>query len=186
MRVRPVVVALDIETTSLHADVGHLVCAVIGDYWTERLRAYVVRRQAEEKSVLSRVVTDLGKAHLLFTWRGREFDVPWLASRAVKLGVDPGPLYNPRHIDLADLVERQMKLSNSSLTNVARFFGLRRAEPTTGADVPYLYEAALLGDKASMTKILRHCREDVSLTLSVAKRLRTLLNRLYPDLPSLS
>ncbi|MEN3048387.1 MAG: ribonuclease H-like domain-containing protein [Candidatus Caldarchaeales archaeon] len=186
MRIRPVVAALDIETTSLHADVGHLVCAVIGDYWTGRLRAYAVRRPAEERTVLNRVVNDLGKAHLLFTWRGREFDVPWLVSRSIKLGVDPGPLYNPRHIDLADIVEKQLRLSNDSLWNVARFLGLRRSEPTRGADVPSLYEAALLGNRADMAKILRHCREDVSLTISVAKRLRQLLQRLYPDLPSLS
>ncbi|MCS7118215.1 MAG: ribonuclease H-like domain-containing protein [Thaumarchaeota archaeon] len=186
MRARPVVAALDIETTSLHADVGHLVCAVLGDYWTGRLRAHVVRRPAEEGPVLERVVEGIGRAHVLLTWRGRDFDVPWLVTRSIKLNVDPRPLYNPRHIDLADVVGREMKLSNSSLWNVARFLGLSREEPTTGADVPSLYEGALLGNRAGMTRIVRHCREDVKLTLKVARRLRGLLQQLHPDLPNLS
>ncbi|MCS7094507.1 MAG: ribonuclease H-like domain-containing protein [Thaumarchaeota archaeon] len=183
---RPTVMALDIETTSLHADVGHFVCAVLGDYWTGRLRAFVVRKPPEEKTVLGRVVTEVGRAHVLLTWRGGEFDVPWLASRSIKLGIDPRLLYNPKHLDLAAVVEREMKLSNSSLWNVARFLGLRREEPTTGADVPSLYESALLGNRASASKILRHCREDVRLTIEVAKRLRPLLQQLHPDLPNLS
>jgi hypothetical protein len=52
VKARPDVIALDIETTSLHADTGHLVCAVVGDFWTSKLRSYVVKRPEHEKDAL--------------------------------------------------------------------------------------------------------------------------------------
>ncbi len=186
MKARPDVIALDIETTSLHADTGHLVCAVVGDFWTSRLRSYVVRRPEQEKEALDQLLKRVGRSHVLLTWRGSSFDVPWIVTRCLRLSVDPAPLYAPRHIDLATVVEKELRLSNTSLWNVVRFLGLRRFEETTGADVPMLYEDALLGRKGRLSKILRHCREDVQLTIAVARALRPVLAQVFRDLPPLS
>ncbi len=186
MRARPDVIALDIEATSLHADTGHLVCAVVGDFWTSKLRSYVVRRPEQEKVVLDQLLKRVGRSHVLLTWRGSSFDLPWIVTRCLRLSVDPSPVYAPRHIDLATVVEKELRLSNTSLWNVVRFLGLRRVEETTGADVPMLYEDALLGRKGRLSKILRHCREDVQLTIAVARALRPVLAQVFRDLPPLS
>ncbi|MDJ0273960.1 MAG: ribonuclease H-like domain-containing protein [Nitrososphaerota archaeon] len=186
MRPKPDVIALDIETTSLHADTGHLVCAVIGDFWTGRLRSFLVRRPEQERQVVEALLKRIGRSHVLFTWRGSSFDVPWLVTRCIKLRVDPSPIYAPRHVDLATVVEKELRLSNTSLWNVVRFLGLRRVEETLGADVPMLYERALLGKGRELSRILRHCKEDVELTIGVARALRPVLTQLFRDLPPLS
>jgi uncharacterized protein YprB with RNaseH-like and TPR domain len=185
VKARPDVIALDIETTSLHADTGHLVCAVVGDFWTSKLKSYVVKRPEHEKDALEQLLKRVGRSHVLLTWRGSSFDVPWLVTRCLKLSVDPSPVYAPRHIDLATVVERELRLSNTSLWNVVRFLGLERVEESIGADVPMLYEEALLGRKGGFSKILRHCREDVQLTIAVARALRPVLAQVFRDLPPL-
>jgi uncharacterized protein YprB with RNaseH-like and TPR domain len=84
------------------------------------------------------------------------------------------------------VVEKELRLSSTSLWNVVKFFGLKRVEESTGADVPMLYEETLLGRKGGFSKILRHCREDVQLTIAVARALGPVLAQVFRDLPPLS
>src|SRR5207245_8889305 len=115
------IVILDIETTSLEADAGSLVGAglmsVVGA--GEYLEA---GRTSEEKSLLSKLSKHLESYDVMVTWNGRSFDIPFLTTRFMTHGLDPGPLLRKPHIDLADVVKRRLRLTFTYIDHGYYFF----------------------------------------------------------------
>ncbi len=168
------IVVLDIETSSLEADGGIIVGAGLmpengrGEY----LR---VRRTADEKEILTKLVSRLEKFDVIVTWNGRSFDIPFLTTRLLSHSLDPRPVIGKRHVDLNEVVKSRLRLTFTYLDHVCDFFGIPKKKGPMGMEVPQLYVKALEGDAKAFRSIREHCLDDLQATRRVYLRLKPLL-----------
>ena len=180
-RIKPRACILDIEATALDADIGHLVGAGLMELGGE-FRWFYVRRPVDEAKILKRVLKEVSTYHIMFTWNGRGFDIPFLISRALKLKLPAEELLKPLHVDLAELVRENLRLHRSDLYHVARFLGIKKDLRVEGFDVPSIYLKALRGDREAAKSIEAHCRDDLEVTRKVLKRLLPIIRAKQPEL----
>jgi len=172
---------MDLEATGLDADVALLTASGLMDVGG-RFTFLAAESPREEKRVVRETIRFLGDYDILFTWRGRDFDYPFLLSRALRLRVDPTPLTEMTHIDLAEFVKHTLKLSRGDLYTASRFLGIRKDTSLSGADMPKVYIEALTERRGSWAKMRRHCRDDLQTLRSLFLRLRPVLRAAKPEL----
>lgn len=180
-RVRPRICFMDLEATALEADVGHLVGAGFMDEGG-RFRWFYARTPREEERAVEEAVEYLTRHHIVFTWSGSRFDLPFLATRALRLGLKAEEVFKPTHVDLAEFVRSSLKLAHTSLYHVARFLGIAKDLSVEGIDVPSLYLRAVKGDKRAAAMIKRHCRDDLEVLRKVYLKLLPILREVKPEL----
>jgi uncharacterized protein YprB with RNaseH-like and TPR domain len=168
------IVILDLETSSLEADVGIIVGAGL---MTEQGKSeyFQAKKTIEEKPLLSRLLKRLDSFDVIVTWSGRGFDIPFLTSRALKHDLDPRPLLRKMHLDLNEVVKSRLRLTFTYLDHVCDFFGIKRDKGPMGLEVPGLFVRALEGDETALKSIRDHCMDDLRVTREVFLRLRPLL-----------
>ncbi len=167
-------VILDIETSSLEADAGVVVGAGLIPEKGEA-EYFQVRRTSEEKNALVKIVERLNDFEVVVTWNGRFFDIPFLTTRLLDHNMDPRPVFDKRHIDLAEVVKNRLRLTFTYLDHVCDFLGIEKKRGTMGMDVPRLYVKALEGDRKALGLIREHCLDDLQATRKVYLRLKPLL-----------
>ncbi|MEM4675759.1 MAG: ribonuclease H-like domain-containing protein, partial [Nitrososphaerota archaeon] len=110
----PRVCFLDVEATSLEADVGTIVGAGIME--DDGKFSYIsVDRPELEKNKLEDLLKKLEQYHIVITWNGKSFDIPFLISRAIKHNLKAESLLSIYHLDMAELVRNNLKLSRTDL-----------------------------------------------------------------------
>jgi uncharacterized protein YprB with RNaseH-like and TPR domain len=142
----------DLETSSLDADFGVLLCAVVkpagGPYKTfraDRLNPSWARRRSDDSAILRAVAAELERYDVWCAHNGAWFDVPFLRARLLRWGLPALP--TRKLVDPVQLARRKLRLSGNSLRTVARHLGAaakRELEPTVWQ------RAALDGDRAEM------------------------------------
>jgi hypothetical protein len=125
----------------------------------------------------------------LVTWAGRSFDLPVLAMRALKLGLDWGWYYRSRsiryrysddgHCDLMDALSDYGAARPLKLGDAARLVGLPGKTDMDGSKVADV--VALGVDASNQTRIARYCAHDVIQTALVFLRSRVLFGYLTLD-----
>jgi predicted PolB exonuclease-like 3'-5' exonuclease len=113
---------------------------------------------------------------LLVTWNGRSFDLPVLALRALRHGVDFGWYYRglgyryrfseDGHLDLGDVIADFGAARMTSLDGAARLIGLPGKLGVDGSQVEGLFQAG------QMDALRRYCLSDVAQTAFVLLRYR--------------
>lgn len=108
------------------------------------------------------------------TWNGRSFDLPVLALRALRAGVDFGWYYRGNgfryrfseegHLDLGDMMSDFGAARMTSLDGAARLIGLPGKVGVDGSQVEGLYRAG------ELDKLRRYCLSDVAQTAFVLLR----------------
>jgi uncharacterized protein len=172
------IVILDIETSSLEADAGIIVGA--GLQPENGIAEYFgAVRTAEEKRMLTKLMSSLNKYEVIITWNGRGFDLPFLTTRLLSHGLDPRPLIGKRHVDLNEVVKNRLRLTFTYLDHVCDFFGIPRNKGPMGMDVPQLYLRAQEGDAKALRTIREHCLDDLQATRKVFLRLKPLLESFF-------
>ncbi|MEM0090562.1 MAG: ribonuclease H-like domain-containing protein, partial [Nitrososphaerota archaeon] len=157
----PRVCFLDVEATSLEADVGTIVGAGIME--DDGKFSYIsVDRPELEKNKLEDLLKKLEQYHIVITWNGKSFDIPFLISRAIKHNLKAESLLSIYHLDMAELVRNNLKLSRTDLFHVSKFLGIKKDVKTLGQDVPTLYVKAMKGDKVALRIIKNHCKDDLN------------------------
>ncbi|MEM3401078.1 MAG: ribonuclease H-like domain-containing protein [Nitrososphaerota archaeon] len=178
----PRVCFLDVEATSLEADVGTIVGAGIME--DDGKFSYIsVDRPELEKNRLEDLLKKLEQYHIVITWNGKSFDIPFLISRAIKHNLKAESLLSIYHLDMAELVRNNLKLSRTDLFHVSKFLGIKKDVKTLGQDVPTLYVKAMKGDKVALRIIKNHCKDDLNVLRLVFSKLRPLVKALKPELP---
>ncbi len=158
---------LDLETLGLHGEplflIGMLKLTADGEATCHQLLA---RDLDEEAVILERCITYLRGVHLLITYNGKSFDVPFLKSR-----IERHNLRFPRtpaHADL--LVEARLRyrgrFSDCRLQTLERHLcGRTRIGDVPGARIPAVYrECIRTGDAAPLAAILHHNLLDLATT----------------------
>jgi uncharacterized protein YprB with RNaseH-like and TPR domain len=155
---------VDIETTGITAD--NYQTTAIGykfnnaDFPTVMF-AY---KPSDEKKMLYEFSKVLDEVETLITWKGKGFDVPFLKTRGVLLGVDLSRLSKIPLIDLQLVVENEFMLSQTRLKDVTALFDIKRTDTLDGSQIARLYnEYARTSppDKKISKIIITHCQEDV-------------------------
>jgi uncharacterized protein YprB with RNaseH-like and TPR domain len=165
---------LDIESTSLHADMGMLVCAVMRKDGKDRV--FFVASPKRERRTLEGLLKEIGRCDRLVTFNGRSFDLPFLMSRALVLGITDFDPIACVHVDLYEECKRLLRFDRLSLDHIARTLGLRCEGALSGREVPNAYLTYLAtGDRGLRDLIVAHCVSDVDTMERLAKRLQPLL-----------
>jgi uncharacterized protein YprB with RNaseH-like and TPR domain len=167
---------LDIETTSLFADTGMLVCAVLRRDGKDK--TFFVESPKRERKVLSRLLAELRKCDGLITFNGRSFDLPFLLSRALVIGIENISLDLGKHTDLYEDCKRALRFDRHSLDHIARLLGVDVDAHMTGREVPHLYLSYLSTKDAKVkNQIIEHCVSDIETMEKVALKLRPMISR---------
>lgn len=168
------VVFLDVETSSLHADIGSLV--VVGFLLQKEEKFFFVENPKVEKEVLEEVIKFLDKIkkEKIYIWNA-SFDIPFLISRCLKHGIDVKVFTKLKVFDLLKFTREFLRLSSNKLDDVSLFFDLEKNIKVTGKNVQKLYEDYLSGDKNKKEEIINHCRDDLISLAKIYERAKDLI-----------
>jgi uncharacterized protein YprB with RNaseH-like and TPR domain len=157
---------LDIETTSLVADFGFILTYCIKVDGEETIYSGSITRDEingakagdEDKEVVRKLLADMSKFDRLTGFYSKRFDIPFIRTRAISMGL-PFPEWGTiKHTDVYDLVKKKFKLTSSRLENVCRV--LLGKTDKTRVDGKY-WRAAARGDSKSLEYIMDHNIRDV-------------------------
>jgi len=163
-----------------------------GSYELQKLGAFGGEEDAppDESKVLEEFADFIGKRHpTMVTFNGRRFDLPVLANRMLKHGVQfpayyagrsGGPDYRYRfsdegHMDLADVLTDYGASRMPSLTALAQLVGMPGKMDVDGSKVQSMFE------HGRYTEIRDYCLHDVVQTTFVFLRTELLRGRLTQD-----
>lgn len=159
------IATFDLETTSLNADFGIILCGVVKGAGQE---AVVLRgdelnkkwdtKRSDDRATVSAIVEELSKYDILIAHNGLNYDLPFLRTRMAKHGMPA--LRSFKLVDPVQVARRSLRMSGNSLERIADFLG---CNTKTTVDGSLWLQAALDGDRAAMQKIVDHCVEDVKM-----------------------
>ncbi len=166
---------IDIESTNLAADFGIILCYCIADNNSDTILHRVITKSdlktCLDKNVVEQCLKDMRKFDRLVGFYSTKFDIPFIRTRAVALGIETFPEYGEIiHNDLYYAVRNKFRLSSNRLENACRI--LLGSTDKTRIESKYWIKA-LQGDVGSLSYILDHCQRDVT-------DLKKLYNKLIP------
>jgi len=157
------VLFLDLETCGLSSSPVFLAGTM---HWNGEdfvLRQYFARHYGEEAALVAGVSEQARGFEALVTFNGKSYDAPFLAARALSLGVD---LRLPRHhLDLLHHARRRwrLELPDCRLTTLERrVCRRRRVGDVPGEEIPGLYHDYVRnGDPWRLVPVFHHNLLDV-------------------------
>lgn len=156
----------DLETFSLYADTGILLCAAVKEFDSSE-EPEVIRadqfstwetRRSDTRQTVRATMKALEKYDMFVAHNGQFFDKTMLTSWALQMGMKPWLRFS-KFIDPVMLARRHMRLSRRSLGNLLQFLGIK--EEKTSILWKFWMRAALDGDRRSMNYIVEHCVIDI-------------------------
>lgn len=153
----------DLETTSLNADFGVLLCSVIKPSFgkpiilrADKLNKKWDKGRSDDSALVKATAEELMKHDCWVAHNGAKFDVPFLRTRIARWGLPPLP--DAKLIDPVQLARNKLRISYNSLERIADFLGVNTK---TTVDGNMWLRAALDGDRQAMNYIVEHCVADV-------------------------
>lgn len=171
------ILSWDLETSSLNADYGVILCAGFKTVGESKTRVISIS-DYEGKSILDKekkLLKDLSAvllgAEIWLTWFGTYFDIPFVNSRLLyhRLPTLPG---NYPHIDGWKTARNRLKLRNNRLKTVQEFLGTDTEKDSVLGPI---WIKAMNGDQASLKYVINHCFKDVKALEEVYYLLRPLI-----------
>ena len=164
----------DLETTSLNADFGVILCGVIKPaqgkakvFRADRLNTKWQSIRSNDKDVVAAIVKELIEYDIWIAHNGNRFDVPFLRTRLAKWGLESLPA--KKLIDPVFLARNKLKMSYNSLESLAKFLGVNSKTEVSGDQ---WLQAALDGSTKAMNYIVEHCIQDVLVLEKVVRSLK--------------
>lgn len=158
----------DIETSSLYADTGIMLCGVLKEYGAHG-KIQIVRadefsnwgtRRSDTRQCVKAFLKKLEDFDLYVAHNGQYFDKTMLTSWVLRFSAKQKPwLRFAKFVDPVMLARRHMRLSRRSLENLLQF--LRIPEEKTRILWQCWMRATIDGDRRSLSYIVDHCVADV-------------------------
>ena len=153
---------LDIETSNLHATFGIMLAFSIKERGTDKIYSRVITagelRTCLDKQVVAQCVKDMQLFDKVVTFYGTKFDIPFIRTRALALGLEFPEFGQLYHKDMYYVARNKLRLHSNRLDAVCHaLFG----ETTKTRIEPGYWIKALMGDKVALQYILEHNRQDV-------------------------
>jgi uncharacterized protein YprB with RNaseH-like and TPR domain len=157
--------AFDLETTSLSADLGVILCAVVKEPG-QRLAVFRLDEtnpdwQADprdDRALTEQLARRLEECDIWLAFNGRAFDLPFLRSRLAHWGLRP--LAARTLIDPYLIARRKLRVSGNSLAALAAYLRLGHKHSLSPA---VWKRAACQADRKALDQIVQHCKADVVL-----------------------
>ena len=153
---------LDIETSNLHATFGIMLSYSIKEKGTDNIYCRVITanelRTCLDKKVVASCVRDMQRFDRVITFYGTKFDLPFIRTRALALGLDFPDYGEMYHKDIYYVARNKLRLHSNRLDAVCRaLFG----DTTKTRIEPGHWIQALMGKKEALDYILEHNKQDV-------------------------
>ncbi len=163
-------ITLDIETSGLDP-ITEMVIAIGYRVGNSKTKVIFSEKPENEKETIEQFINFIKEQNpekvVLVTFRGKNFDVPFLILRAIKYDIDPTPLLALKHVDVHEIL-KSLTGKSISLDAVREFIGSWRKTKYTGRSVPALYRDYLkTGDETFKKKIIKHLVDDVDTTYKI-------------------
>ena len=175
-------VIFDLETSSLDANAGIILCACAQEYGKSRVKVFRsddYRNWKSNKSDNSFIVKDiinyLDDFDILCAHNGNYFDKTWLNASCIKYGIKPS-LRMKKFIDPVQLSRRHFKLGRNSLASLIDY--LEITEHKTPIEFRHWIQASHDSNSQSMDVIVAHCIQDVKSLSVVYHKLRPLIDKI--------
>lgn len=165
---------LDIETTNLKADFGIILSFAIADDATSNVVSRVITKQDLRTCLDAKVITtcikEMRKYDRIVGYYSTKFDIPFIRTRAISLGLEFPQYGEIIHNDLYYTVRNKLNISSNRLDNACRtVFG---ATEKTRIDADHWIKA-LMGDAEALAYIQDHNIRDVQETKRLYHALET-------------
>lgn len=163
---------LDIETSNLKANFGHMLSWCIKYKDDPEIRYSLITKDelfnyTFDRRVTEELVAELNNVDILVTYYGKGFDVPFVRTKAVFWRI-PFPEYGKIfHWDLYYHFRRNFKVHRNSLAVATDYFGIKGKTPLH-ADV---WVSAQYGHPGALQEVLEHNRQDVIILEKLHKRI---------------
>jgi uncharacterized protein YprB with RNaseH-like and TPR domain len=173
---------LDIETSNFSASFGVVVTWCLKEQGGEIYEGYLTDKDFKDKNGWydKRILNDCVETikdfdRIVVYWgKDRRFDIPFLRTRAVTMGIE-FPLYQENLVnDAYDIVKNKFKFGRNSLAAACTQLGIESKETQMS---PEMWVRATIGrDKKAISWILQHNREDVISTEKLWNRISNFAN----------
>lgn len=168
---------LDIEATNLKADFGVMICYCIKPARRDKIIQRCVKpselKKSLDREVVAHLIQKLPYFDRIITHYGSRFDIPFIRSRALNLGLDFPAYKSNWQTDTWRIARQKLCISSNRLANIAKLLGVKEQKtPITSEH----WLGALMGKKASLKYILEHCQKDVLI-------LEEVYNKIWPFAP---
>jgi hypothetical protein len=165
---------LDIETTGLSRTYDQVI--LVGFIYNENNQWYITQlfcdHRKEEKKLLEKLTEYIRDDHLLITYNGHAFDIPFLNQRYQHHQMNY-KLSTEKHFDLYRVVrasKKSLNLDNYKLKSIELFLGIERTDEISGKESVELYELYEYSrSKELKNKICLHNYEDILLMIPTLK-----------------
>ena len=169
----------DLETTSLDASVGRLLCACIadteGNVETFKITDYKGKSLIDDSKLAVAIRDRLEQYDIYCGWNSKLFDQPFLNGRLIQAG--QRPLIKKMHVDLMYMATGTfVRIGRRSLENVAKV--LQLPVQKEGLD-KYEWSLAIAGDKPALDRIIEHCQADVLVLREAFHRLKVHISNIH-------
>lgn len=177
----PRVLIFDLETSTLDADFGTLLC--VGYKWLGEKKVTVLsidqfgdykNHPTDDSALVEAFLKVYETADLTVAYNGILFDRPYLLAKCLEhnLPIPPSiPMQDPYFT-----VKSNLRISRKSLQNTAYFLRLSsKKTPVEGR----IWKAASTGDMDSLKYIVKHCHADVKVLEELYLRIRPLMRTHY-------
>lgn len=164
----------DLETSSLNADFGIVLCAVVkpgggspiilrGDHLNPGWQA----GRSNDRELVRQIALELAEYDILVAHNGKRFDIPFLQTRLARWGLPALPKL--KLVDPVLLSRNNYKMSSNSLRRLLDMFGLNQKTEVEG---DMWLRASLDGDTDAMDYIVDHCVKDVEMLEALLDRVK--------------
>jgi len=163
---------LDIETDSLVGDYGFMLTYSIKPENDDNIICSAVTKEeidngTYDKRLVKECINNLMKFDRVYTYYGSKFDIPFLRTRALELGLD-FPIYGAMsHKDVWYIAKYKLKLHSNRLASVCDLLEIKGKSNLN----PKLWRLAKSGNKKALDEILKHNIADVEVLEAVYHRL---------------
>lgn len=123
-------------------------------------------KEEDDERIVKGLWELFNEADIVIAHNGEQFDVPRINTRFILWGLNPPSPY--RIIDTVKIARKYFAFSHNKLDYLASQFGIGHKMDTDFK----LWKKCLLGDKKSLTKMLKYNKKDVLLLEEVYLRLR--------------
>ncbi|MEM5882987.1 MAG: ribonuclease H-like domain-containing protein [Candidatus Aenigmatarchaeota archaeon] len=168
---------LDLETSSLHADIGIIIAA--GFILSSGKKEIIFTEEPEkEKETIEKALEIIrkNKNETLIIWHSG-FDIPFLLTRSIKYNIDASILFEIKILDLYKFAKENLALSTYRLDEVSRFFGIKKNLSITGKNVQELYFQFLKNRDKAKKEIIEHCEDDLEALKNIYKKLEVYIRK---------
>ncbi len=157
---------IDIETSNLKADYGIILTWCLKPLGSNKIEEGVItlsdiqkgRNGDEDRRIVKDLIVAIQKYDRLIGYYSKRFDLPYMRTRALNMGLDFPFFGSIRHIDLYDLIKNRFNMSRKTQENACRvLLGETEKNHVDGR----IWRDAARGDKKALSYVLEHNKRDV-------------------------